>query len=138
MRALHVSLHALRTKHAAIERKLFPRLKADDLIAADLELNAALLTAKTAVGLHEFFRRILSLALPAAGRLIFQMRPITFGQHLRINRRPCHATPFSIAIESWPATFVCTRDKRPAMSGRCVITRNRSQVLAALFSNPEH
>src|SRR5262249_29492946 len=51
---LHVALHALGTEHAAIERKLLPRLKADNLIVFDLELDPALLAAEAAVRLYEF------------------------------------------------------------------------------------
>ena len=53
MRALQVALHALRTEHAAIEREVLPRLEADHLVVADLELNPALLPAEAAMRLHE-------------------------------------------------------------------------------------
>ena len=53
MRTLQVTLHAFGTKHAAIERKLFPRLEADHFVVFDLELNAALLAAEAAVSLHQ-------------------------------------------------------------------------------------
>ena len=53
MRALQVALDALGAQHAAIERELVPRLEADDLIVLDLELNAALLAAETAMRLDE-------------------------------------------------------------------------------------
>src|SRR6185436_9261190 len=56
MRALEIPFHALRTQHAAIERELLPRLEADHLVLADLELNAALLTAEAAVCLDEPLR----------------------------------------------------------------------------------
>ena len=55
---LQVSLHALGTELAAIERKLLPRLESDDLVFADLELNAALLAAEAAVRLDQSFGRI--------------------------------------------------------------------------------
>ena len=53
MRALQVALDALRAEHAAVERELLPRLEADDLVVADLELDAALLAAEAAVRLDE-------------------------------------------------------------------------------------
>jgi hypothetical protein len=56
MGALQIALHAFWAEHAAIEREIFPRLEADHLIVFDLELNAALLAAKAAVGLHKVVR----------------------------------------------------------------------------------
>ena len=53
MRALQVALHALRAEHAAVERKVLPRLEADDLVVPNLELDPALLAAEAAVGLDE-------------------------------------------------------------------------------------
>ena len=53
MRALQVALHALGTEHAAIEGKVFPRLEADDLVVAHLELDPALLSAEAAMGLYQ-------------------------------------------------------------------------------------
>src|SRR5689334_11583164 len=46
--ALQVPLHALRTEHPSVERKVFPRLEADHFVLADLQLNAALLAAEAA------------------------------------------------------------------------------------------
>ena len=56
MRALQVALDALRAEHAAVERKVFPRLEADDLVVLDLELDAALLAAEAAVRLDQAVR----------------------------------------------------------------------------------
>ena len=53
MGALQVPLDAFRAQHAAVERKFFPRLEADDLVVSDLQLNPALLSAETAMRLHE-------------------------------------------------------------------------------------
>ena len=53
MRALQVALHALRAEHAAVEREVLPRLEADHLVVAHLELDAALLAAEAAVRLHQ-------------------------------------------------------------------------------------
>jgi hypothetical protein len=53
MAALQVALDTLRTQHSVVERKLFPGLKANHLIAANLELYSALLAAKTAMRFHQ-------------------------------------------------------------------------------------
>ncbi len=53
MRALQVALYTLGTEHAPIEGEVLPRLKANHLVLADLELNPALLPAEAAMGLHE-------------------------------------------------------------------------------------
>ncbi len=68
MVALQVALDALGAKHAAVERKLLPRLEPGHAVVADLELNAALLAAEAAMGLHQLlalFARF-SLASPPA------------------------------------------------------------------------
>src|SRR5687767_5619854 len=56
MRALQVTLHALRAKHAPVEGKFFPWLEPDDLVVTNLELDAALLAAEAAVRLDERLR----------------------------------------------------------------------------------
>ena len=53
MRALQIALHALRAQHAAVERKLLPRLEPNHLVVAHLELDAALLAAEAAVRLDQ-------------------------------------------------------------------------------------
>ncbi len=56
---LHVALYALGAELAAIEGKVLPRLKADDLVVAHSQLDAALLPTEAAMGLHHsifFFR----------------------------------------------------------------------------------
>src|SRR4026209_1919690 len=53
MGSLQVPLDAFRTQHAAVERKLFPRFEADDLVVPDLQLNSSLLSTETAMRLHE-------------------------------------------------------------------------------------
>src|SRR5215470_10033958 len=53
MRSLQIPLHAFRAEHAAVEGEFLPRFKANNLIAADLQLNAALLAAEAAMRLHE-------------------------------------------------------------------------------------
>jgi len=53
VRALQIPLDALRTELPLIERKLHPRLEPDDLVVLDLQLNAALLSAETAMRLDE-------------------------------------------------------------------------------------
>src|SRR5688500_7406934 len=56
MLPLQVALDALRAQHAAIERELLPRLEADHLVVAHLELDAALLAAEAAMRLHQPLR----------------------------------------------------------------------------------
>src|SRR5579859_4952339 len=51
MRALHVALHALGAQLATVEREVLPRLESDHLIVLHLELDAALLSAETAMRL---------------------------------------------------------------------------------------
>src|SRR5438552_11666159 len=114
MRALHVTFDAFRAKHPAIERKFFPRLESNDLVIADLELNPALLAAEATMRLHQLFCGILRFALPAARRLIFQVRSVTFYKAGFISRRPCPDVPFSNAIVLSPETSVCTVGIRPA------------------------
>jgi hypothetical protein len=58
MPALHVALHTLRTKHSVVEGKFLPRLEPDHVVAANLELNAALLAAEAAMRFHQAFRRV--------------------------------------------------------------------------------
>ena len=67
MPALHVALHAFRTEHAVVERKLFPRFESDHLIAANLQLNAALLAAETTMSFDQVVGGISRFILPAAG-----------------------------------------------------------------------
>ena len=55
MRALQVAFDAFRAEHPAIERKFLPGLEADHFVVADLELDAALLAAETAMRLDQAF-----------------------------------------------------------------------------------
>src|SRR5215218_142993 len=75
MGALEIAPDAFRTEHALVEWKLFPRLEAHELVAAHLELDAALLTAEAAMRLYQSVGRVLALLGVAAGRLIVEMRP---------------------------------------------------------------
>ena len=75
--ALHVALHALGAEHAVVERELFPRLEADDSVFANLQLDAALLPAEAAMGLHQLFRGMYGFILPAARRNVVQVRTVT-------------------------------------------------------------
>src|SRR6185437_1111996 len=54
MRALKISLHAFGAEHSAVKWKFLPWLKADHFVALDLQLDAALLSAKTAVRFNKF------------------------------------------------------------------------------------
>ena len=75
MVALQITLHTLRAKHAAVERKLLPWLEADDAVVAHLELNTALLAAEAAMSFDQRLADGLRFFLPAARRCVIQMRP---------------------------------------------------------------
>src|SRR5262245_32471129 len=53
MGTLQVSLDSLGAEHPAIEREFLPRLEANHLVVANLQLNAALLTAEAAMRLDQ-------------------------------------------------------------------------------------
>src|SRR5664279_2570367 len=56
---LHVALHALGTELSQVEGKVLPWLPSHYLVVTDTQLNATLLSAETAMGLHHpvfFFR----------------------------------------------------------------------------------
>ena len=77
------------TEHAAVERELLPRLEADDLIVADLELNTALLAAEAAMRLHQPLR--LDTGREPHPRHRRQVRPETLDDPQRISRYFRHA-----------------------------------------------
>ena len=58
MIVLQITLDALGQSMPRLNGKFLPRLKADHLVLANLELNAALLAAEAAVGLHQPFGRL--------------------------------------------------------------------------------
>src|SRR5207245_9358077 len=64
---LQVTLYAFRTKLSLIDGKFLPGLEADDLVLPDLELDAALHAAETAVRFHELVR--FSIVPSARGRV---------------------------------------------------------------------
>ena len=115
---LHVALHALRAELALVERKLLPRLEADDLLVLHLELDAALLAAEAAVRRHDPVG--LAARGPAAGRLAVEMRAelratrsgIDAGS-LAIRRRASRARPGSARGSSGG-----TADRRPDSARR--------------------
>ena len=72
MLVLQVALHPLGAELAAIEGKLLPRLEADNALVLDLELDAALLPAETAVRRDDAIG--LAAGRPAAGGLVARMR----------------------------------------------------------------
>ena len=53
MVALQVALDALGAEHAVVEGEFLPRLEADHVVVAHLELDAALLAAEAAVRLDQ-------------------------------------------------------------------------------------
>src|ERR1051326_2169455 len=70
---LHVTFHTLGTEPTLIEWEVLPWLKTDHAVALHLELNAALLAAKAAMGLYDTIW--LNLRVPACGRDSVQGRP---------------------------------------------------------------
>src|SRR5581483_11350177 len=70
---LQIPLDSLGTKLAFVERELFPRLEAYDLVLSNFELNSALLSTKAAVSFDEFVG--FAPRFPPAWRLIVQVRP---------------------------------------------------------------
>src|SRR5579884_2039190 len=76
MLVLHVALDALGAELAPIEWKVLARLKPDDLVILDLEVDSALLSAEAAVRGNQLIR--LALILPASGRRIVRMRAVFF------------------------------------------------------------
>ena len=88
MRALQVSLDALRAQHAAVEREVLPRLEADDLVVLHLQLDAALLAAETAMRLHESLG--LDARRQAHARHRREMRPEPFDDLQIVCGDRCH------------------------------------------------
>src|SRR6185437_1526609 len=73
---LQIALHALRAKLSLIKRKLLPRFKPNNVVVANLELNAALLPAEAAMRLDDAIRSDLRLLTPASLRCVIQVRPV--------------------------------------------------------------
>ena len=90
MIALQVALDALGAQHAAVEGKLLPWLKASHAVVANLELNAALLAAETAMGLDQLLGLIAGFSCPAARRGVIQVRTKAAVQFVQGTRRFSH------------------------------------------------
>ena len=84
MRPLEVPANPLGAEHAAVEGKILPRLEPDHGVIFDLELNAALLTAETAMRLHHPVRVDRRID-PLAGRI--RLERTKAGEQLRRERR---------------------------------------------------
>ncbi len=113
MRALQVALHALRTQHAAVEREVLPRLEADHLVVADLELNPALLAAEAAMRLHQPIG--LDAGRQADAGHLGQVRSELLDDAKGIGRNFCHgypASPSSPAFRYRRHNAPCARPKR--------------------------
>ena len=68
MRTLQIPFDPFRTEHPAIERELFPRLKPNDFVVFDFQLNAALLSAEAAMRAHLTIRLDAPIQPRAAGK----------------------------------------------------------------------
>src|SRR5260370_12118692 len=124
MAALHVALHAFRTKHAAVEGEILPRLESDNAILADLELNAALLSTEAAVGFHQLFRSI-GLVLPTAGRHIAEMRAVAAGQFVERERGFSHVRHLAFYSAPSKEVSLCRPGTNPANHPAAQSPRNR-------------
>jgi hypothetical protein len=67
-----------------------PGLEADDLVALDLQLDAALLAAKAAVRFDQPVGRMAGFVPPSAGRHVIQVRPVEFNQPFNRQRKLSH------------------------------------------------
>ena len=88
MFVLHVAFYAFGTEFAAIERKILPRLKANNLVVLYTELNSALLPAKAAMGFDELL--IFASSCPPAIRHAVERRTKDADQFGSINWKLGH------------------------------------------------
>src|SRR5215469_11461778 len=114
MAALQIAFHALGTKHSLVKRKILPRLKSDNAVVSDLQLNSALLPTEAAVGLDQFFCGVNRFILPPTWRLIVEVRPEPLFQRLFGKRDPSHGIPLSVATAQATRIYVCRRGTIPA------------------------
>ena len=75
---LQVTLNAFRAEASLVEGELFPGFEADDLVALDHQLDAALHPAETAMGFDDLVRFVPSGK--AFARRIVKVRPKQAGQ----------------------------------------------------------
>ena len=83
---LQVALDALGAEHPAIEREILPRLEADHVIFANLQLDAALLPAEAAMRLYQPVRWRPRLLAPAAFGSVVQMRSVLLAKLFQRSR----------------------------------------------------
>src|SRR6185503_19290015 len=114
MRALEVTAHALGTEHPAVEGEVFPRLEADHLLVAYLELDAALLAAEAAVRLHQPVRRMARVLLEPAGRRVVAVRAPARRQLVGRSGKLSQGVPPSGGAGRWPGSCACTPGTAPA------------------------
>src|SRR5262249_52966590 len=123
-------------EHAFVERKLLPGLEPDDTVLAHLQLDAALLSAKTTVRLDQTVGRALGILLPAAGRLELRMWPETRRQRGQVRWGASHAGAPSTAIGHARASFACTMDTGLATSRPSRPRGSRIPAAARSASHP--
>ncbi len=109
MLILHVTLHALGAKLAAIEGKIFPRLKTNNSVVLYAKLNAALLPAKAAMGFDELL--IFRCTSPPARRHTMQRGTEYTYQFWCFNRKSGHySSPLcDISVDLHNASWVSAR-----------------------------
>ena len=86
--ALHVALYAFRTEHAVVEGKLFPWFESDDLIAANFQLNSALLATETTMSFDQMVGRISRFILPTSRRSVRRVWARNYRAAIRWNSVP--------------------------------------------------
>src|SRR3954468_18675254 len=132
---LQVSLHALGAQHPAVVREVFPGLEPGDAVIAHFELNAALLTAKTAMSLDELLGPGARIALPPARRSVVQMRSILLAQLFRCARGLSHVLAPWFSFGRQTEFFVCTLDIAPASVRRDPEWCSRSRPAAGSLAD---
>src|SRR6185436_12887377 len=93
MRALEVAFDALRAEHSAVERELLPGFEADHFVVADLELDAALLSAEATVRLDEPLR--LDARRQPRGGHLGQVRAEPVCNRAVVYGDRCHKAPWA-------------------------------------------
>ena len=96
MIGLQVAFYAFGTQHAPVERKLLPGLESDHAILANLQLNAALLAAETAVRLHQAVRVRPRLRAPATFWNVVEVRSVLLADLVQGTRSFSHEFASSV------------------------------------------
>src|SRR5690606_34645723 len=93
----------------SVERKRVPRLKSDDFVILDLQLNAALLATKAAVRFDKSVGFYAAIKPRAGG--VCQMGTKLFDDFECGFRLLCHVGPSKVFLASVPWRFACSGDR---------------------------